>query len=392
MVSLEIISIVIFLALIGIFIYRDRKNIEFKYVLLIKRSQSGKKWIHSFADRHRNKLRFIGNISIIVAVIASILGMWLLLSSTYRLIFRPELVTEPPVRLIFPSISGIQLPSFILGVPFWYWVIGVFLVMFAHEPMHALLTRAEKIKIKSFGVLLLLILPGAFVEPDDRQLKKSKPLKKLRIYAAGSFGNIILAGIILMIILGFNSILSKLLIPQGIVFDKTIPNTGADEVGLNGMIMEINSKDVKSFDDFIRVLESVEPGDIILIKTTTGTFNVKTISNPDNPSLPFIGIENPDVSYIYGGILTGLGVVGDRTRSVISWVSGLLGWSLILNLGVGIFNLFPLKPLDGGLIFEEIVKYFYKGKGAETIINSVSLFVFALVIFNLFGPRLLGLG
>jgi Zn-dependent protease len=60
-------------------------------------------------------------------------------------------------------------------------------------------------------------------------------------------------------------------------------------------------------------------------------------------------------------------------------------------MGVGTFNLFPLKPLDGGLIFEEILKHFYNGKYVKYLVNGVSLLVLALLLFNLFGPNLLSL-
>jgi membrane-associated protease RseP (regulator of RpoE activity) len=34
------------------------------------------------------------------------------------------------------------------------------------------MSRVEKIRVKSAGLLLVLVLPGAFVEPDEKQLKK----------------------------------------------------------------------------------------------------------------------------------------------------------------------------------------------------------------------------
>ena len=32
-------------------------------------------------------------------------------------------------------------------------------------------------------------------------------------------------------------------------------------------------------------------------------------------------------------------------------------WIFLLNFAVGTFNLLPMKPLDGGLILEELLRY-----------------------------------
>jgi membrane-associated protease RseP (regulator of RpoE activity) len=278
------------------------------------------------------------------------------------------------------------MPGFVLGVPFWYWILGVFIVLFAHEPMHALLARAEKIKIKSFGLLLFFILPGAFVDPDEKQIKKLSMIKKLRIFAAGSFGNLIVAGVFLFLIVSYNFLFDSLTLTEGVIFEKTIENTGASEVGLTGTITEINDKEVKSIVDLSNIMKDVKPGDIIKIKTDQGYFQVKTTVSSEDPKKPFIGISKPRTLFIYKGVLKGFGVVSENTLYIISWVLGLFEWVFVLNIGIGTFNLFPIKPLDGGLMLEEIIKHFYKGKKVKYLVNGISLFVLSLVLINLFGP------
>jgi membrane-associated protease RseP (regulator of RpoE activity) len=386
--DLETISVAIFLGIVALIIFMDRKNIEFKYGLITRRTKKGRKLIYDFSDKHRKKLIMVGNIAIIAGIIASIFGIATILRSTYFLIFKPEEAVSE-VKLVFPSVSGIKLPGFVLGVPFWYWIIGVFVVLFTHEPMHAFMARAEKVTIKSFGLLLFIILPGAFVDPDEKQIKKLSMVKKLRIYAGGSFGNLIAAGFFLALLLGYSFIIESTMLPKGIIFEKTIANSGAEKASLKGIINQINNVTINSTSDFTKAMENVKPGDIITIKTTEGSFEVKTTKNPDDPTKPFIGIEKPRTFFVYKGVLNGLGTVSDNTLNVLSWIFGLLGWVFSLNIGIGVFNLFPIKPLDGGLMFEEIVKHFYKGKKAQYIVNFVSLFVLALVLINLFGPGII---
>jgi len=207
------------------------------------------------------------NIAIIVCVVASVIGVWMLLHSSYDVLFRPK-EAVPGVRLVFPSVSGLRLPEFIIGVPFWYWIIGVFVVLFAHEPMHAFLARAENVRIKSFGLLLFFILPGAFVDPDEKQIKRLSMMRKLRIFAAGSFGNLMVAGILLVLILSYNFLIDSLMTAEGVVFEKTIEDTGAHEVGVRGTIIGVDDKDVKSIVDFTNAMKDVKVGDVVSVKTT----------------------------------------------------------------------------------------------------------------------------
>ncbi len=392
--NFEIVSVVGFLVFLAVMIYRDRKNIEIKSVLFIKRSQSGKKFIYDFSEKHEKILRLIGTIAVIVGFIASIYAVWLLSESTANLflkLFFEKEVEIKPFKLILPTVTGVRLPGFILGVPFWYWIIGVFTVMFAHEPMHAFLARVEKIKIKSFGVLLLLILPGAFVEPDENQLKKLSRMKKLRIYAAGSFGNFIVGLFFILLTLSYNFVLTNIMEPQGVVFTKTVENSPAQKVNLDGIIIGINSKDVKSISDFGNIMQDVKPGDDVIVKTTLGAFNIQTSSNPEAPEFPFIGIEYPRTYFIYRGIFNAKGSVSTDVLNIIIWFSDLFGWLILLNIGIGIFNLLPAKPLDGGLMFEEVVRMFYKGKNPEKIVNTVSILVLILVLLNLFAENITSL-
>ena len=389
--SLESISAITFLLFLAVLVYLDRKNIEFKYGLVLRRTQKGKKFIYRIARKYREKLKIVGNVGIIICIGASIAGLFLLVNSSVKMVIKPEEAT-PGVKLVIPSVPGVKMPGFVLGVPFWYWIIGIFSVLMVHEPMHALLARAEKIRIKSFGLLLLFFLPGAFVDPDEKQLKKLSMLSKLRIYAAGSFGNLILAAIFLLLILGYDKLIDYLMVPNGVVFEDVIEGSGAAEANLEGIIIGMNGEEIKTLGDFARIIEKVKPGEVVEIKTTKGLYQVKTSQHPDDPERAFVGISKPRTLFVYTGHLGLEGVVPERTLNVLSWVFGLFGWIFALNLGIGVFNLFPIKPLDGGLMFEEILTHYVKkGKDVKLLVNGVSLIVLLLVLFNLFGPSFIKL-
>jgi membrane-associated protease RseP (regulator of RpoE activity) len=386
MVSLEITSILIFFAILAILIYRDRKNVEFKSGLLTRRTKKGKKFIYQFAGKHRKKLQILGTIGIVIGIGASIYGFLTLFLSSYNTILRPEEVQQS-FAVVLPSVTGVQYPSFAIGVPFWYWIIGVFAVLIAHEPMHGLLARAEKITIKSFGLLLLIVLPGAFVEPDEKQIKKLSTIKKMRIYAGGSFGNFILAAFLALLVF---LVLDPLFFRGAVVYsylnytsyNLTQPFP-AEKLNMTGSIIAIDDKNVENTNDLREILSDKKPDQTVLIETIKSEYTVKLVSDPNNQTRGYIGIAVADSKVLKDQY---------RTNPIISPVlnsmTQLFVWVLFLNVGIGTANLLPIKPLDGGLMFEEIVNVFFKKKWVSKIVKAVSVFTILLILIALFGPSI----
>src|SRR5438445_5068790 len=106
----------------------------------------------------------------------------------------------PAIAPVLPSAGGVTVPGTV-SIPFWYWLFAIFPLIFVHESMHAIFARLEKIKIMSYRILLLLVLPiGAFVDPDMESTKKLPSVKKLRIFSAGSLGNYLLVLLVILIL------------------------------------------------------------------------------------------------------------------------------------------------------------------------------------------------
>lgn len=382
--DIETLSIFVFFGVIGILLYLDKKNIEFNKGLVIKRTKKGIKILSEIAKKHRKFLIIVGNFAVGLCIVVSLVGLFFLVRATFS--------GERSAGLVLPTVGEYRYPEPIYSVPFWYWIIAIFIIVTVHEPMHALFARLERIKIKDMGILLFFVLPiGAFADPDQKQMKGLSTIKKLRIFAAGSFGNIIVAGIFFLLIMSYDFLVSSLIEGDGIVFEKTIENTGAQEASLTGIINEIDGKEIKSLLDLSETMKGIKPGDTIEVKTTQGTFQIKTTPNPENAEKSFIGISNPRTLFVYKGFIKNLGVVSGGTLRSLFWILGLLEWVFILSLGVGLFNLFPMKPLDGGLMLEEIIKHFYKGRYVSHMVNGISLLVLSLLLTNLFGPSILGL-
>src|SRR4030043_335302 len=163
--NLELLSMIAFFAVVGILLWRDRKNVEFHGGLVIRRWKGGLEFIDRFIQRHPKFIKISGYIALCVGIIGSIAGLYLLIFAATKML--------PGVQLVLPTAAGFKYPGPVIGVPFWYWIIAVFVLLFSHETMHAIFARAAKVPVKNYGIMLFFVIPlGAFVEPDERIVKR----------------------------------------------------------------------------------------------------------------------------------------------------------------------------------------------------------------------------
>ncbi|MBM3708780.1 MAG: hypothetical protein FJW69_10685, partial [Actinobacteria bacterium] len=182
--NVELLTMIVFFSIIGFFLWRDRKNFEFHTVIFIRRWKRGLEFIDIIIKKHSKLIKFSGYVAIVVGILAGLIGLGILTYSAYKGV--------PGARLILPTAGGYEYPGPVIPVPFWYWLIAIFIILFVHETMHAIYARAAKVPLKNYGIMLLVLLPiGAFVEPDMKRVQRLKLSKKLSFIAAGSFGNFI---------------------------------------------------------------------------------------------------------------------------------------------------------------------------------------------------------
>jgi membrane-associated protease RseP (regulator of RpoE activity) len=55
----------------------------------------------------------------------------------------------------------------------------------------------------------------------------------------------------------------------------------------------------------------------------------------------------------------------------------------MLNLGIGLFNLLPLKPLDGGYMLEILLSYKLSENIYKPIVNALSVVMAMIIIFSI---------
>lgn len=376
-------SMLAFLGVLALFFWLDRKNVERQGILLLRKTTRGRDFLTSLGKRFPGLWWVYGNLGVIVGFGGSIFISFFILSIASQTFVTD---TAPPLALVLPSptTEAVVVPGFI-GVPFWFWIITIFLLILVHEGSHGLMAAREKVRIKTLGWGALLALPLAFVEPDEKQLKKEPPMKQLRVFAAGSFGNFVLAFLALGVLLyGFSPLYES----TGVAFAGLTEGLPAYDKNLTGIITGVDDYEVATISDLSIALDEVGPGRSITIATRQGLprdseeklFQLTTIRDPGNESSDrgYIGIASLSEAVI---LKEGVWFPG-----VMTFFSGLLSFIFMINLGVGLFNLLPIGPLDGGRMWRIFFdKYF--PRMANQIMRGVT-WVFILVVILIFGTSI----
>jgi membrane-associated protease RseP (regulator of RpoE activity) len=394
MIDLYLLSVIAFFAVLAILIYRDRKNIDFKYILIMRRTKRFRDIIDRIAQISPLFWKVVGTIAIIVCLGFMVFGSYMMVNVAY-LVFT-GVITQPAIQFALPiPFQQVTVGPGFIGIPFWFWIIAVSIILIPHEAFHGIIARAEKIKLKDVGLLLLAIFPGAFVEPEEKQLEKSKLITKLRIFSAGSFINILIG--VSIVLLVQTLIWSPNV--HGILITSVNQTSPAAYLGLkSGMVIEsIDNKELSiNFYDYSILalltpqsntenitrymsnvilynrLEKYKPGDTVKLKVDGIDYSLTLAEHPEVKGFPFIGVSSR---------------VNTKDINLFFVVFPLLGMISALSILVGIFNILPIYPLDGGLMVKAITERYAK-KRSNQITMAITYLLIIIIIYSFIGPFL----
>ena len=308
------------------------------------------------------------NVGVIVAFGAMIFITYTIISTL------PSVFETPSVSVVIP---GVDIPGSQIYVPFVYGLIALATVLVVHEFSHGIQSVGEKIPIKSIGLLLFAIIPGAFVEPDEDKLKEAKRTSRLRVYAAGSIANVTLAVIALLLVSLLSGGIPQFFEEDGIAIDRVVPDSPSDGILKEGMVLQaIDDQKINDSESYVNIIGSYSPGDNVTVKTDQGTYNVVLDKNPNNDSRGFFGIQANKHFELVNDSLGPLPWILFELIELFQWVA-------MLNLGIGLFNLLPIKPLDGGYMLEILLSYKLSEQHYKPIVNALSAVLAMVIVFSI---------
>jgi len=377
---------IVFLILLSLFVYWKRHKLEkhgafpFFYIMMYKTSL-GLPSMDSWAKRHRKLMLFLGYAGVVIGFLGMIAICIIMIDVTLKLFTRPE--AAPGVGLVLPfKVKGV------FFVPFFYWIISIFIIAIVHEFAHGVIARVHNIKVKSSGFaflgIFLPLIPAAFVEPDEKVMRKRPHRQQLSVFAAGAFANILLAIITLGLLLSMAPVIKNIVELDGVEVTGFVEGTSypAQKAGIvaGEIVREIEGKKIESLSNFTSALKGKKPGDVLLMKTDKNKYEIPLAENPDNASIAYLGVFVQQHTEYKKSFTNRFGTM---TPSVIVWIAGLLNWLIILNLGIGLFNLLPIPLTDGGRMLQLVAHKFLGELRGNKIWYYTCMFFLILLIANI---------
>jgi membrane-associated protease RseP (regulator of RpoE activity) len=424
--------------------YLERNNMELVWgrSFLMWRTDWGKDFIEK-VSQNKPLWRRIGDVWV-VTVFFIMIFMFLLL------LWQATLAWQIPKSASVSPKMMIGLPGLNPVIPLWYGILALVIAMVVHEFSHGILSRVANVKVKALGLLMFFFPVGAFVEPDEEEMKSMKKWERMRLYAAGPGSNMVIAIIFSFL---FSSVMVASLEPSsdGVLSASVVLDYGGEEAGLEPwmLITEVNDQVVSNSEDFSNVMNETYAGQVVnvsvLNKGNPETYQV-TLSDKGSYYLKYypdtyenwmsgkgfmgIAVVNPEViadslanpgssggsmlQYItlpfqklqpfpehFTALFAPTGIVGVIPDSAFWILANSFYWIFWLNLMVGLTNALPAVPLDGGFIFADGVTGMLgkvrssmtaqrKEEIVDRLVSILAISVLFLIIWQIVGPRLVG--
>ena len=358
-------------------LYRNKFEVQWKVFALYK-TKIGIRLMDKIAKKFPKSLNFFGYISVIIGFIGMVVTFIFILYETYKYLFIPKSEVA-----LAPLIPGVTISDKLPALSFWHWIIAILIVAIIHEFSHGVYARLRNIKINSSGFAFLGPILAAFVEPDEKELKRKKTKDQLFVFSAGPFSNIVLALLVLIIMFFvFVPLGNQVTEVKGIIIADINESLPIKDSGLTKgqIIKEIDGVKLNNIKTLSEFLDKKSPGDMVMVKANESFYSVKLAPSFQNESKAMLGIsfssyktELKDKFKPFSGIY-----------KIYLWIGLLLFWVFNISLGVGLFNLLPLGPVDGGRMFHALVLKFTKNeKKALKILSYVSMIVLVMILINL---------
>ncbi len=324
-------------------------------------------------------LKLAGVHAIIIGFLGMVLITAMLVKGLYDLAFVPS---APPV--ISPVIPGVPILGMGITVPLVIGWLALFLVILVHEFSHGIVARAHNLPVKASGLMVFGPLGGAFVEPDEEKLKKSSRKTQLSVFAAGPFSNVLLAIVSwFVVMLLLVPLLSAFIASDGVVFEKVTKGYPAAAAGVTpGIVYDrVNNVTVSTYADFSATLEGLAPNDTVVLESSRSerAHVIVATSHPENASRGYLGV------------IQGVNLKEQSYRplyDVLYWFVELFTWTFLLSLGIGLANLLPLGPVDGGRMLQVVSEKWFGEKVGKSIWTKITIIVIVVLAILLIVPFL----
>jgi len=330
-------------------------------------------WIKRIAETSTATWRIVWNLGI-----ATGFGMMVYISYQLAKNLLNLFVKSPQATSIQPIIP---VPG--LGVSFEtfpYLVLALSVVVVTHELSHGIASLVDKVPLKSTGAFFAHVLMGGFVEPDEQELSKSKQVTKLRVFAAGSYTNLVLGVLFTLLLVNFSATITPFynVVQSGVSIGSIAPKLPANSTGLRAgdVLTGINGTSIQGIDALRGYMNGVKPGQVVVLETDHGAFSVRTAPDSNNATHALIGIGGLTNDIVYQPKFA---LLPSELPPVIFHTEF---WLSIVLVSVAMINMLPMYPFDGDKFLETALNVIGIKRTRE-IRTAANAIAYSLLLLNI---------
>ena len=366
--------------IIGVLVKADRFGLILKPYYFMLKTVAFNSWMERLGRKWRGFWLTFYDIGAAVGIGLTALAVYVFIRGLIALLTNAPGATGVALIVPVPGLVRLDILPYIL--------LGIAVLLIPHEVAHGIASVLDRVPIKSSGVFIAVVLPGGFVEIDEEDLSKKANRTKLRVFAAGSFTNIVTWFLVLLLA-------SAIFVPgpAGVLITNLTNNGGAQQAQVPqwSVITAINGTQISSIGDLSRFMSNVKAGQSIELQLSDGTNIVSktvktTLENSTGSPRALIGITSQDYQRPRTTLVTPF--IGFQLSLAFYWLT-------LLLINVAIVNMLPLFPFDGDRYYATILNILgvKNTKWPRIVASGVSLSLLLLSIvisFVKFGTILLG--
>ncbi len=274
-----------------------RFNIDNHGPLLMIRTTKGQKFLDRVASV-KGFWRLFGDAGIPFMLLGMFLMFALIIFSDIIMVTSLYEQTMPAPSEIHELRNIFLIPGINKFIPVVWGIIGLIVTLVVHEFSHAIMSKAEDIRVKSMGLILVLIPIGGFAEPDEEQLfgtrdkdkgrengvtsdqRTATRRQRIRILTAGVMANFVTAFVAFVL---FFIVIGSIAPVSNLVITDVVPGSPADDIGLTEMtvITHINDKKIENGSVFHTQIASLPVGEVFRLGIKKDGKTSEVLLKPD---------------------------------------------------------------------------------------------------------------
>lgn len=343
----NVVAIVLFAVIMALVVWRDRANVERYSVVFVRRTKKGIDWLDRIAKIMPRIWRYWASLGVVIGFVL----MAVIFAAVFYQTVKMFLIADaaPAVAPVLPTVETFAwnpAERGYVGIPFIYFMTGISVVLIVHEMMHGVIARVEDFEIEYVGLLLLTIIPGAFVQPkgqkdffepdedentdgEDRQSPwdQGSWLAQLRVLGAGPWANVTTTILIVLLLFGGSAAADAandrfgVYQQTGMEVLQVEPDSPAAAAGIEegAVITAINGNATTTVQEFRQATQNIRPDQTVRLSFENGETRTVTTTTQESEEYTFqpaaIDYLLPHIEHRYPGTI-------DRYAEITAFMDG----------------------------------------------------------------------